>query len=332
MSTSYLEEPIWAFAVAVVGVGLTLRYSHQAGLIDIPNSRSSHSIPTPRGGGIALVIAVMAVTWQLLHESGFQLLGVGLILVPLAALAIVGWFDDKSHMPIAVRFPIHLFCAIGIGFLINQLHPLPGFLNLLWIAWWMFWTVGSINIVNFMDGIDGMVGSQGVVYGMFLFSLAQPGSTSGRYGVILAAACLGFLLWNWAPAKVFLGDVGSGPLGFLFVLGGALALESAPASLVFLPLFPLFLDALITLVRRARRGEKLTAAHRGHLYQRLANGGSGHAIVALGYALAAAIGAVVGIGARNLLGAPYTIAIAAYLAAVLIGWMLADRRALAGNR
>jgi UDP-N-acetylmuramyl pentapeptide phosphotransferase/UDP-N-acetylglucosamine-1-phosphate transferase len=320
-------EPFWAFVVAAIGVGLTLRYSRRLGTVDVPNARSSHSVPTPRGGGIALVAAVMIVMWRVLAESMVEHVVVAAILIALAALAIVGWMDDKSHVPVSVRFPIHLFGAIGIGVLVNQMHPLPGALGFLWIVWWVFWTVASINIVNFMDGIDGLVGSQGVVYGMFLFCLAQPGAISGRYGVILAAACFGFLLWNWPPAKVFLGDVGSGPLGFLFVLGGALALESAPASVVFLPLFPLFLDALLTLIGRAKRGEKLTDAHRGHLYQRLANARAGHSIVTQGYALAAAVGAVVGRFALDLTPVERAVAISTYLLVVIAAWLVSDAKA-----
>src|SRR5205823_5721319 len=147
------------------------------------------------------------------------------------------WLDDRRRMSIAVRLPLHLLCGLAVAFLVNQAAPMPGILNLAWLAWWIFWTAASINIVNFMDGIDGMVASQGVVYGIFLYGLA-PTHLPGRFGLVLASACLGFLVWNWAPSKIFMGDVGSGPLGLLFIIGGTLALEDAPSVLVFLPLFP----------------------------------------------------------------------------------------------
>jgi UDP-N-acetylmuramyl pentapeptide phosphotransferase/UDP-N-acetylglucosamine-1-phosphate transferase len=294
-------------------------------LVDVPNHRSSHKIPTPGGGGIALVAAVIAVTTRVLAESMVSRVFVfALIGGAVTALAVVGWLDDRAHMPVTLRFSVHLLCALSISLLVNLTHPLAAFLNIAWLAWWIFWTLASINIVNFMDGIDGMVASQGVVYGVFLFALVPSDLLAERFGLILAAACLGFLLWNWAPAKMFMGDVGSGPLGFLFVFGGALALEGAPASLVFLPLFPLFLDALVTLLGRARRGERLTEAHRLHLYQRVANEAAGHAMVTLAYALAATVGALVAIAVRHYSPLPMALAIVAYISVVSALWLWAD--------
>jgi UDP-N-acetylmuramyl pentapeptide phosphotransferase/UDP-N-acetylglucosamine-1-phosphate transferase len=119
---------------------------------------------------------------------------------------------------------------------------------------------------------------------------------------------------------MFMGDVGSGPLGLFVVIGGALALRDVRAVLVFLPLFPLFLDALATVVIRFRRGERLTDAHRSHLYQRLANGGYGHARVTSIYAFAAAVGAIVALWLKNGSATRTTAAILVYVALVLIGW------------
>lgn len=298
-----------------------LGYARRAGFFDVPNPRSSHSVPTPRGGGVALVASVLGVAaYEMARGSQVPLavlVGLG---VALAALALVGWMDDKGSMPVALRFPVHLGCGFAVALMVNQLAPMPGVLNSAWLAWWLFWTAASINIVNFMDGIDGMVAAQGVVYGVFLFALLPSETAGSRFGLILAAACLGFLLWNWAPAKMFLGDVGSGPLGLFFVVGGALALQGARAALVFLPLFPLFFDALVTLIRRFRHGEKLTVAHRSHLYQRMANGGYGHPFVTSIYALGAAIGAVVAVSVN---GAPVTriaLAIGSYVVGIGILW------------
>src|SRR5205823_4265605 len=123
-----------------------------------------------------------------------------------------------------MRLPSHLVCGCAVAVLVNAIAPMPGIINIAWLAWWIFWSTASINIVNFMDGIDGMVASQGGVYGLFLFALVHSDLPGSRFGLILAGACLGFLMWNWAPAKIFMGDVGSGPLGLLLVIGGALAL------------------------------------------------------------------------------------------------------------
>ncbi|MDQ6771179.1 MAG: hypothetical protein M3Z54_14475 [Gemmatimonadota bacterium] len=235
-------------------------------------------------------------------------------------LAFVGWMDDKGSMRVPIRLALHLLCGLAIALLLNVLAPLRGILNVAWLTWWMFWAMASINIVNFMDGLDGMIAAQGLVYGIFLFALL-PYSTLGHgFGLILAAACFGFLIWNWAPAKVFMGDVGSGPLGLFFVIGGALALEGAPATLVFLPLFPLFLDALLTMIIRFRRRARLTDAHRSHLYQRLANGGYGHARITLLYAMAASIGAFVALSVIDSSAWHIVAAILLYTFVVLLGW------------
>ncbi|MFL5482603.1 MAG: MraY family glycosyltransferase [Gemmatimonadaceae bacterium] len=316
-----------SFAISILGVGLMLRVSRRAGVLDIPNHRSSHSVPTPRGGGVALVAAVLwGLTTELVSRHvGIQLSDVALI-VAIVALAAVGWLDDTRSMRVGVRLAVHIACGVAITLVVAARGPHAGVLEFLWLAWWVFWTVASINIVNFMDGLDGMVSAQGVVYGVFVFSLASRGSTGSQFGIVLAAACFGFLLWNWSPAKMFMGDVGSGPLGMFFVIAGAFALGSAPASLLFLPLLPLFLDAFLTVLLRIRRREQLTQAHRSHLYQRLANGGWGHARVTSLYALAAAFGAVLALCVRNGSGAQLITAIAGYGILVVLGWTLLDRR------
>lgn len=331
-----LWEPLGAFAISVTGVGLALAYARHAGLIDVPNQRSSHSVPTPRGGGIAIVSSVLAVGAYDVARSDERSWPVLLVLLgAVAALSFVGWMDDRGSIRVGLRLGVHLVCAFAVALLVNEISTLPGVLNIVWLAWWIFWTVASINIVNFMDGVDGMIASQGVVYGIFLFALLPGSWLGGRFGLILSAACLGFLIWNWSPAKIFMGDVGSGPLGLFIVIGGALALQSAPAALVFLPLFPLFLDALLTVLIRFRRGERLTDAHRSHLYQRLANGGYGHARVTSIYALAASVGAVVALSVKNASTSRTTAAIFVYVLLVLVGWKLLHERFVdspAGNQ
>jgi Fuc2NAc and GlcNAc transferase len=164
-------------------------------------------------------------------------------------------------------------------------------------VWWVFWGVSAVNVVNFMDGIDGLVGSQALIFGLHLAVLAGPTGGAGLFGSTLVGAAAGFLLWNWAPAKVFLGDAGSGGLGLAMVLGGALLMREREVGLIvaFLPLYPLFLDATITRLLRVLYGKGLMSAHRAHLYQRLANGGWGHARVTLLYAAAAASGVVIAV-------------------------------------
>jgi UDP-N-acetylmuramyl pentapeptide phosphotransferase/UDP-N-acetylglucosamine-1-phosphate transferase len=327
--TGYVWDALAPFSISLCGVGLVMMYSRRVGLLDIPNHRSSHSIPTPRGGGIALVLAILLVAvYELTQLQHTRTSGFAVLLGAVVALAWVGWLDDHGSMRVRVRLGVHLLCGAAVALLVNQVAPLPGPANIPWLVWWVFWTVASINVVNFMDGIDGMIASQGIVYGVFLFALLFPINIPSRFALILAGACLGFLVWNWAPARIFMGDVGSGPLGLFVVIGGALALEGSRPALVFVPLFPLFLDALLTLIIRFRRGEKLTDAHRSHLYQRLANGGWGHATVTSIYALAAGLGALVALGLRNAPGIQMTVGIAAYALTVLGAWRFLHLRFL----
>jgi UDP-N-acetylmuramyl pentapeptide phosphotransferase/UDP-N-acetylglucosamine-1-phosphate transferase len=323
----HLPANLWtlltAFALSAAGGGLALLYTRRAGLIDIPNSRSSHSVPTPRGGGIAIVGTVLAVALHELQPLATRSLFLFLsIMAAIGALTLLGWLDDHGSIRVPIRLGVHVTCGVIVALLVNEIAPEPNLVNLAWLALWAFWTIASINIVNFMDGVDGMIGAQGIVYGIFLFALLPDSVPGARFGLIVAAACLGFLVWNWAPAKIFMGDVGSGPLGLFFVIGGALALQGAPPTLIFVPLFPLFLDALLTLVMRMKRREKLTDAHRSHLYQRLANGGWGHASVTSLYALGAAVGAAVAISVRNDSGLVMTGAIVAYVLFTLTVWQI----------
>jgi UDP-GlcNAc:undecaprenyl-phosphate GlcNAc-1-phosphate transferase len=325
--TTDVWAAVGAFALSIAGAGLALLYARRTGLLDVPNQRSSHTIPTPRGGGIAVVAAVLIFALPDLTPIRQRSTVIFFALTgAIVGLALLGWLDDRGSVRVGIRLTIHLACGVAVALLVNEVAPLQGSVNLAWLALWAFWTIASINIVNFMDGVDGMIAAQGVVYGIFLFGLFPDSSLSGRFGLILAAACLGFLMWNWAPAKMFMGDVGSGPLGLFFVIGGALALEGAPPALVFLPLFPLFLDALITLLIRVSRGEKVTDAHRSHLYQRLANGGWGHAPVTALYALAASVGALVALSVKDASALVVTTAIVIYTVSTLIGWTVLHAR------
>lgn len=319
---------VLAMSLAVVGTGLILRFARKVGVMDIPNDRSSHSVPTPRGGGLALVGSVLAAgAYQYVRSDRLANPEISALAAAALLLATTGWLDDRASLSVRARLAIHATCGLAVAALVNRIAPLPGAANIVWLACWAFWSVASINIVNFMDGIDGMVATQGVVYGVFLFALLPYGYFGGQLGLVLAGACAGFLIWNWAPARIFMGDIGSGPLGLIFVVGGTLAVPQAEAALVFLPLFPLFLDAFLTMARRVHRGERLTTAHRSHLYQRLANGGCGHALVTASFALAASAGAVVALFARDKPPAQLSLWIASYCAVIVASWVVADARA-----
>jgi UDP-N-acetylmuramyl pentapeptide phosphotransferase/UDP-N-acetylglucosamine-1-phosphate transferase len=237
-------------------------------ILDRPNERSSHKAPTPRGGGIA-VLAVLLPAWALIEPALWpQLLGA-------LALAIVGWWDDLrgiSPWPrlavqiAAVAFGLWCMRPLADGQFTGGLLPQPFDSLLAGLAWLWF-----VNLFNFMDGIDGIAGSEAASIG---FGLAVLALWFGGFGdldqlsLALVGAVLGFLYWNWHPARIFLGDVGSQSLGYLigFLLLRA-AGDGAWAAAIILPLY-FWVDATWTLLRRARAGENILAAHAQHFYQR----------------------------------------------------------------
>ena len=291
-----------ALVGAHVAVRLVRRYSLRHSVLDQPSERSSHTVPTPRGGGLGVVLAVALVGVPTLAAIGTPPAALALGALAVAAVAAVGWMDDHRPLPARARLVVHLLAGVAVACIADRWLGTASALRWLLAGWWIFWTVSSINVVNFMDGIDGLIGSQLAIYAAYVALLAPPSSVPSLLGAVVAGASLGFLHSNWAPAAIFLGDVGSGAYGILAVLVGlGLVAPDDASSFVraYLPLFPLFLDASVTLVRRARVGERLTTPHRSHLYQRLANGPWGHARTALAFAMAAALGALVGLLPRG---------------------------------
>jgi UDP-N-acetylmuramyl pentapeptide phosphotransferase/UDP-N-acetylglucosamine-1-phosphate transferase len=245
-------------------------------ILDHPNERSSHRVPTPRGGGIAVVGSVL-LAWTVLARGGSVPSGVFGITLGAVLLAAVSWLDDLRDLSPVVRLLAQAAAvAIGLFVLPAPQEPLHlAAIGLVWI-WW-------INLFNFMDGIDGLAGSQAAAIGAGLLLFASVGAGADPALRALAAAvtgaAIGFLVWNWSPARVFLGDIGSVPLGYVlgFLLLG-LTLRGHWRIAVILPLYFLA-DATITLARRLMRGERVWQAHREHFYQQAVRRGLGHAAV-----------------------------------------------------
>jgi Fuc2NAc and GlcNAc transferase len=257
-------------------------------ILDLPNDRSLHSTPTPRGGGVAIVFVVLTF---LLLAGSIRLLSWNVVIglgVGGAAVAMIGWIDDVSSVPPSRRLLVHFGAAawavawlggfqfITIGSQRIELGIVGSVLAVIGIVW-------ATNLFNFMDGSDGIVAveaaSIGAIGGCLLFLRGNPGL--GTLGLVLGGAALGFGWWNWAPAKIFLGDVGSGFVGFLI---GALAVASENADsvpvTVWIILCCLFLvDATLTLLRRLRQGH-WKEPHRTHAYQVAIQGGWSHDAVA----------------------------------------------------
>jgi Fuc2NAc and GlcNAc transferase len=287
-----------ACALASAALVRLLRdFANRRALLDLPNDRSSHDVPRPRLGGVGVVAPVLATGGWLLFTRGTS----PALAVPLVAtglVALLGLVDDLRPLPARVRFGVQVLLAGAVvgaswsrlpaaaGALGGWLPvPVLAALAVLWITW-------LTNLYNFMDGIDGIAGVQAVVASIALAGVAASGGAGSTLWLLvaLAGSSAGFLLFNLPPASIFMGDVGSTAIGFLF---GVLPLlpESAPGAHA-VPLAPValalslfVLDATTTLVRRMARGEKVHQAHRTHLYQRPVVRGVSHRAV-LGVAAA----------------------------------------------
>jgi len=265
-------------------------------VLDHPGERSSHTVPVPRGGGLGILGALVPI-WLGLTGSQASLGPLLPLFAGLGLLILICWMDDVRSLPARVRL-LAQGAAVGLGLLTlpadallfqGLLSPLADRL-LAGLAWVWF-----LNVYNFMDGLDGLVGGQTVVLGagIALLGLILPAlAPIAPLAAALGGAALGFLWWNWRPARLFMGDVGSVPLGFL--LGWMLLTLAGhglwPAALL-LPAYFLA-DTGITLLRRLARGEKVWQAHRQHLYQRatrsLPHDGVAKRVLAGGAGLAAA--------------------------------------------
>ena len=266
-----------------IGTGQVLRVLERRAILDHPNERSSHRVPTPRGGGLVLVPVVL-VTWIAIAISTNALDRLWPVIVAGAALAAVSWRDDLRGLGAGPRLLAQaaavaagIFVLPGIGQTFQGVLP-PALDIVVTAAIWLWF----INIFNFMDGIDGISGTEAacICGGVFLFALIGNWDNGiGLYALTVTAAALGFLRWNWQPARVFLGDVGSVPLGYLIgwlLLSVAAKGQWSPALL--LPMYYLA-DATLTLLRRLSRGERVWHAHRKHFYQRAVRRGLSHAKV-----------------------------------------------------
>lgn len=283
--------------VFAVSWGLTLvlrRYALAKSLMDVPNERSSHTIPTPRGGGVAIVVAFSLALPVLF---GLDLLPVGVLYALLGAgllVAAIGFADDHGHIAAKWRLLGHFIAAVWALYWLNGLAPIQVFGVIVDLGWFgnilaVFYLVWMLNLYNFMDGIDGLASAQAIFVcaSGALISWLSGHDTVLWGALLLAAAVVGFFLWNLPPARIFMGDAGSGFLGL--VLGAlTLAVGSEDSALIWswLILLGVFIvDATVTLCRRLLRKEKVYEAHRSHAYQFAARYYSSHQSVTSGVIL-----------------------------------------------
>jgi len=285
VETATLAGTVVAFSWALTFAARRLALAR--GLIDIPNERSSHVAPTPRGGGVAIVVGSFAA-FVYLHGTGALDRRAFLALLGGLAVAAIGFADDHRRVPAAVKLAVHLAAALWALAWLGGVPPLPigqtlwsnpvtgGVLGVLGIVW-------SINFFNFMDGIDGLAASEGTFVtwagaALYLHNHASAGPEAAA--VALGGSCAGFLLWNWPPARIFMGDVGSGYVGYAIAVLTLIAAREQPQSVfVWWTLGGVFFaDATVTLGRRLARGERVHQAHRCHAYQRIAQRLASHGL------------------------------------------------------
>lgn len=287
---------LWYYLLLFFGslllTGLFRSYAIKMLLLDIPNQRSSHTMPTPRGGGMAIIVTFLAGSWLLVRFAVLPVevfLGVGLC---SSIVAGIGLWDDFRSVPAWVRLSVHLTTSSVAVLWLITLHPMPfltgtlslglfgGVFAVISLAW-------LLNLFNFMDGIDGIAAVETMsIAGSAMLLLWFTGSTIVYvYWLgVLVVATAGFLVWNWPPAKIFMGDACSGFLGFC--LGIFALMISADTKMTlwtwFILLGVFIADATVTLSRRILRKERFLEAHRSHAYQILARRLHSHKKVTLG--------------------------------------------------
>ena len=284
---------VGALVLSALLTGWLRRYALSGGLVDVPNSRSSHVAPTPRGGGVAIVLVVLTAS-PVLTRAGmlsppllWALLGAGLL------VAAIGWLDDRGGVAVRWRLVTHFVAAGWAVAWIGGLPPLPVFgttvdFGLLGVGLAVLYLAWLLNLYNFMDGIDGIAGIEAVTVcvGAVVIYLLTPG-TGGSWvtPVLLAVAVSGFLFWNFPRARIFMGDAGSGFIGIVFgvlsLQAGAIASELFWGWVILLGAF--VVDATVTLIQRLVRGERVHEAHRSHAYQRMARRLGSHVPVSLAF-------------------------------------------------
>ncbi|MDV4228674.1 glycosyltransferase family 4 protein [Acinetobacter baumannii] len=283
-----------SFLFSFLLTGYMRHYALKKNIIDNPNERSSHTIPTPRGGGVSIVITflmvlvALIVSHQIEPNTGSILVGAGL------GVAVLGFLDDHGHINSMFRLAIHFVIAISAVFFLGGFSDVKLFNGSLELGWSaniiaVLFLVWLLNLYNFMDGINGIASVEAIttVLSLALIYLLLDTHLSSELLFILAASVLGFVLWNFPKARIFMGDAGSGFLGLILGILALISLKADPALfcswIICLGVF--VVDATFTLIRRVINGHKMYDAHRTHAYQYASRKYNSHTIVTLGVLL-----------------------------------------------
>ncbi len=334
--------------LGTLGVEGFRRYAVRRNHLDIPNERSSHSTPIPRGGGVGIVLVVLGLWFASLALWSAQVdIPATLILAyALAAglVALIGWLDDQCKLPVKVRLPAYLLISVAflsvVGTVGTVYIPVLSVVSLaapIGFLLCAIWMLGFLNIFNFMDGIDGIAGTQALVAGLFwlLLLIVEGQAQLGVLAALLIATSLGFLFHNAPPARIFMGDVGSTFLGFTLATLPIMAYQQMgnprllPTGVLFVA--PFVFDGALTIIRRAIRRENVFAAHQSHLYQRLVLAGHSHAQVTKLYSVLAfvsGIGGVIYYGGSELSAGLVLIVLGLMYLALTVSVYVIERRRL----
>lgn len=282
-----LTTGLACFLASVIGCELVRRIAIRRALLDTVNERSLHTVPTPRLGGVAVVLVAVAGA---LFGWGDASRECHVLVVLCGVIALVGLRDDLRPLSALVRLAIQIAASVAFlalidtpALLIARGAPLPlppAVVSALLVVW----MVGVLNIYNFMDGMDGLAAFQAIAASLAFAVMLAGVSSLSMFALVLGAASCGFLVHNVPPARIFLGDAGSTFIGMAFAGLAVLGMHhQVPITESALPLAPFLLDGTFTLARRALRREKVWKAHRTHLYQRAVQTGLGHREVLLVY-------------------------------------------------
>lgn len=306
---AFLRHLLFCAGLAMVSA-VTVRAMISARVMDVPNGRKAHATPTPRGGGVGIVVAFMlgiavlygTATFSRLADPYFR----GVILAA-AAIAVVSFIDDIRDWPFAIKLAAQVLAAsaaVGSGLWISVFNlPYFGAVDVGWVGipLTLGWILFATNAMNFIDGLNGLAAGVSLVACLFLAFLAQQADGWFVYfaALLLASGVAGFLPFNFPQARIFMGDVGSQFCGFILAVLGVAAARFGTIEMSFL-LVPMLIsgvlyDVALTLVRRGVAGDRLTEAHRGHLYQVAHRAGMDARAIALvhwGFAAIAGIAAI----------------------------------------
>ena len=340
--SNLITHVAFAHVLALVSMGLTWVMIKRVRILDAPNERSSHTVPTPRSGGIAIVATFFIGLAALKLLGGDPVLDQDFFWIFAGAavlIALVSIIDDLAGVGFRVKLLTQSFAAalvMAFGVVVDRLY-LPG-LGLVELGAWGYlltfvWIVGLTNAFNFMDGIDGIAGGTALLAAIAFAAITFTQGSTFIYlvSLIIAGSVAGFLFWNWQPAKIFMGDSGSQFLGFVLAVMAVMAgrFDASHTSYLVMPLlFGHFIwDTAYTFVRRLRNGERVTEAHRTHIYQLMNQMGFQHAHVTIVYLVVGALQGVAAIMLVNLDGSVRLLVFVPFIAFQVVLTKIVMRRA-----